>query len=164
MSINGSEFEYTWWVPYFEGELSYNIDGILTDGNNYCFMVTSVYENETDYCESEPAVSQNNPDENFICVMLVGVKNEKKDISDLVSIHPNPFSTSTNIEYQLDRPYEVTLAIYNHLGEQVELIRQKQRSGKQKVSWNAEGLPAGVYYFSLKAGEQVATGKMILLR
>ena len=75
--------------------------------------------------------------------------------------YPNPVTTSTTIEYQLVQPSEVTLAIFNHLGEQVELIRQYQQQGKQQVVWNAVGLPAGMYFFTLKAGEQVVTGKLL---
>jgi hypothetical protein len=82
----------------------------------------------------------------------------------LISIYPNPFTTSTTIEYQLNQPSQVTLTIYNHLGEQIDLIRQHQHSGKQQITWNAVGLPPGMYFFTLKAGDQVATGKMVLIR
>ncbi len=89
---------------------------------------------------------------------------DEKPVMYSTKYYPNPFSTSTTIQYQLDQPSEVTLSIFNHLGEQVELIRQYQSSGKQQVTWNAEGLPPGMYFFTLKAGEQVATGKMVLVR
>jgi len=81
-----------------------------------------------------------------------------------ILIYPNPFSTSTTIEYQLDQPSDVTLTIFNHLGEQVELIRHHQQSGKQQITWNAEGLPPGMYFYTIQAGDQVATGKMVLVR
>jgi len=79
------------------------------------------------------------------------------------SIYPNPFTTSTTIEFQLDQPSEVTISIFNHLGKQVEMIQQYQSSDKQKVVWNAEGQAPGMYFFILKAGEKVATGKMVLV-
>ena len=81
-----------------------------------------------------------------------------------VNAYPNPFCTSTTIEYHLNQPSDITLTIFNHLGKQVELIRQYQQQGKQQVIWNAVGLPAGMYFFTLKAGEQVAIGKIVLVR
>ncbi len=81
-----------------------------------------------------------------------------------VSVYPNPFSTSTTIEYQLDQPSDVTLIIFNHLGKQVDLIQQYQQSGKQSITWQPQGLPPGLYYFTLQAGEQVATGKMVMVQ
>jgi len=58
----------------------------------------------------------------------------------------------------------VQITIFNHLGEQVEVIQQNQSEGKQQVTWNAEGLPSGVYYYKMQAGNQIASGKMILVR
>ena len=81
-----------------------------------------------------------------------------------LTIHPNPFSTSTNIKYELQQPTAVQITIYNHLGKQIEVIQQQQLTGKQQVVWNAEGLTDGIYYFRLQAGEQTANGKMVKVR
>lgn len=80
-----------------------------------------------------------------------------------IRFYPNPFNTSTTIDYEVNHSSEVSIRIYNHLGELVEVIEQQQQ-GKQQVTWNAEGLPAGIYYFRLQTGGQVATGKMVLVR
>ncbi|MDB4303894.1 ASPIC/UnbV domain-containing protein, partial [Desulfosarcina sp.] len=80
-------------------------------------------------------------------------------------VHPNPFSNTIAIEFELIQPEIVTIIIYNHIGEKIEAIEKKQTQGKQQVVWNAEGLPAGVYFCVLKtnppAGGQ--TIKMIKL-
>jgi len=81
-----------------------------------------------------------------------------------VRLFPNPFTTSTTIEYELTNPSSIQITIYNHLGEQVELIEKKQLSGKQQVVWNAEGLPAGVYYCVLKTDNGTQTMKMVKLK
>ena len=81
-----------------------------------------------------------------------------------VECYPNPFSTSTTIEYNLRSPETVQITIFNHLGKQIEIIQQKQTAGKQQIIWNAEGLPSGIYYFTLQAGEQMASGKMVVAR
>jgi hypothetical protein len=49
-------------------------------------------------------------------------------------------------------------------GQQIDEIVQNHLKGTQQVQWNAEGLPAGIYYYRIQAGEQVGTGKMVLVR
>ena len=77
---------------------------------------------------------------------------------------PNPFKTSTTMSYNLQQPSPVQITIYNHLGNQVEIIQQKQSSGKQQIVWNAEQFPSGMYYFTLQAGGQMASGKMVVVK
>jgi len=114
--------------------------------------VIEIYDNSTG-CNSQEEVEE-------ACTVSV----DENTFSTSLIIKPNPFTTTTTIEYQLDQPTEITITIFNHLGKQVELIRQYQQQGKQQVVWNAVGLPAGMYFFTLKAGEQVAIGKIVLVR
>ncbi len=90
--------------------------------------------------------------------------NNPFDVEIQSTIYPNPFSTSTTIEYYLQHAATVQITICNQLGEQVDIIHENQFSGKQQVVWNAERLPAGIYYFNLQAGEQSTWGKMVVLR
>jgi hypothetical protein len=78
-------------------------------------------------------------------------------------ICPNPFTTLTTLSYELQQPETVQFIIYNQLGEKVEIIRKTQSTGKHKFIWNAEGLPAGVYFCVLKTKSQIQTMKMIKL-
>ncbi|MCK4815762.1 T9SS type A sorting domain-containing protein [bacterium] len=90
---------------------------------------------------------------------------ESLEALDGLLIYPNPLFTSTTIEYELVEPAKVSLTIYNHLGQKIEtLVNQHQQIGKHKVTWNAEGLPAGIYFYKLQAGEQYATGKMVVVK
>ena len=90
--------------------------------------------------------------------------NEDSYFTRSLNIYPNPFSASTTIEYELKQPGKVTLTIYDYLGKQLEVIIENQPYGLQKVSWNAEKLPDGIYYFRLQAGEQVVNGKIVKAR
>ena len=85
-------------------------------------------------------------------------------ILDKLLIHPNPFNQTVTIEYELQQPAKIQITIYNHLGKQVDIIQQFQQSGKQSLQWQPQGLPPGMYYFTMKAGEHVATEKMVLAR
>lgn len=79
-------------------------------------------------------------------------------------VYPNPFSTSTAFEYDLPQSSTVQITFFNHLGTQVDQIQQNQSQGKQQVTWNAKSQPAGIYYFRLEAGDQTASGKVVLVR
>lgn len=84
--------------------------------------------------------------------------------SILQRVSPNPFTTSTTIIYQLQQPEKVTLSIFNRLGQIIYQVQETQTQGKQQLIWNADGYACGVYYYSLKAGDIVANGKIIKMR
>ena len=86
-------------------------------------------------------------------------------IQSKIILYPNPFSTSTTIEYELSQSGTVRLTIYNQLGGQVDSIEQSQSQGLNKIIWFAKNnLSNGIYYYKLQVGEQVAIGKMVLMR
>jgi predicted outer membrane repeat protein len=95
----------------------------------------------------------------------VGVADLRFTIYDLqISNYPNPFSVITTFSYELTESSKVTLQIYNNLGQLVdELVNTTQPKGDQKVEWNAKNLPAGIYFYLIRAGKQEGNGKMIKL-
>jgi hypothetical protein len=77
--------------------------------------------------------------------------------------YPNPFNPSTTIEFALPHAGFVTLKVYNVLGGQVAtLIAGDHEAGTFKATWNASGMPSGVYFYRLIAGEYVQTKKAVL--
>jgi hypothetical protein len=69
-----------------------------------------------------------------------------------------------NFSYELNESSKVTLQIFNNLGQLVyELVNTTQPKGEQKVEWNAKNLPAGIYFYLIRAGKQEGNGKMIKL-
>ena len=95
------------------------------------------------------------------CLMVgLSVPSVKKQPG--ISLYPNPFSTSTTIEYVLAESRNVDITIFNHLGQQVERIEQgNSQLGKQQFVWDASAMPAGIYFVQVKAGNEVTTRKMI---
>jgi polyhydroxybutyrate depolymerase len=78
--------------------------------------------------------------------------------------YPNPFNPSTTISYDLPKAANVTLKVYNTLGQLVaSLVDEHKEAGSYQVQWNAN-VPSGIYFYRLQAGEFVETKKMILLR
>ncbi len=94
-------------------------------------------------------------------------KNIPQEFS-LYQNYPNPFNPSTTIEFALPKASEVTLQIFNILGEEVvTLVSDRLNAGKYKVKWNVylQGeMASGVYLYRLKAGDFVKTCKMLLIQ
>ena len=83
----------------------------------------------------------------------------------LTGAYPNPFQTTTHIGYELQSPYPVELVVYDAVGRQVEvLVSSTQPAGLYEASFEAEGLPNGVYFYRLSAGSSTKTGQMVLFR
>ncbi|MDP3024373.1 MAG: T9SS type A sorting domain-containing protein [candidate division Zixibacteria bacterium] len=88
----------------------------------------------------------------------------------LLPNYPNPFNPETFIEYTLPADCQVTLAVYNILGQKVRtLINEYQLAGLKSVRWDGKDdsgnqVSAGVYFYSIKADNFTQTKKMILLK
>ena len=83
-------------------------------------------------------------------------------INQSLSIHPNPFTTSTTIEYELTKVSSVQFTVYNVMGEVVyKSIANVLQSGPHQVSWSPGPMPAGMYYGVLRSEEGVSVVKLI---
>jgi hypothetical protein len=87
----------------------------------------------------------------------------------LLQNYPNPFNPSTRIQYSLEKAVQVSLKVFNVLGEEVAtLVNGRQEAGSYTVPFNTnEGtlsLSSGVYFYRLEAGSFVSTKKLILVK
>lgn len=79
--------------------------------------------------------------------------------------YPNPFNPSTTFRYELPKSSMVRLNVYNILGREVTaLVNERKSAGAFEVKFDAAGLPSGVYFYRLQAGDFVATKKLVLLK
>ncbi|MBK9099911.1 MAG: T9SS type A sorting domain-containing protein [bacterium] len=94
------------------------------------------------------------------------------DIPEFFSLeqnYPNPFNPSTVIIYQMPVSSDVTLKVFDVLGNEVAtLVNEYKPAGTHEVEFNTSSInqipSSGVYFYQVKAGEFVSTKKMILLR
>ena len=150
-------------VSYKENALSVNTKGIgsklcklrlkFNYGKNDTAVVYSSYEtnsksvNKKDYV----MITYNNGNE---------IKNYALDQN-----YPNPFNPTTTIHYEIPNNGIVTLKVYDILGNVVmTLVDGYKPQGKYSVNFNAGGLASGVYFYRLKAGDFIATRKLLLIK
>jgi hypothetical protein len=88
----------------------------------------------------------------------------------LSQAYPNPFNPVTTISYRLLKADYITIDIYDMIGNKVRtLVSQAQNAGTKSYQWNAtndlgQSVSAGMYIYTIQAGEFRQTKKMILLK
>jgi hypothetical protein len=84
---------------------------------------------------------------------------------ELAQNYPNPFNPETSIDFGLPEDGQVRLAVYNMLGQEVEvLLDEEVPAGYYTVSWDATGLPSGVYFYRIQARDFAETRRMVLMK
>ena len=83
--------------------------------------------------------------------------------------YPNPFNPSTRIQYSLAKAGQVSLKVYNLIGNEVStLVNGYQEAGIYSVPFSSSretfDLSSGVYFYRLEAGSFVSTRKLILVK
>ncbi len=83
-----------------------------------------------------------------------------------LTTYPNPFNSSTTVEYHLPGPDNVSLKIYDILGREVTTLPDGMRTpGVHSVEFDASGYPAGLYFLELETAKgHREIRKLILLR
>jgi len=79
--------------------------------------------------------------------------------------YPNPFNAVTHFRYAIAKPGNVSLQIFNNLGQLVTtLVDERQNPGRYDINWQADAFASGVYFARLQADSFVKTHKLILLK
>lgn len=76
-------------------------------------------------------------------------------------IAPNPFKNTISIEYTLMQAEQIHIEIFNGIGKLVCQFQEDQSPGFKQFIWNAKRFPKGGYYYRIKVGEQILTGKIV---
>jgi hypothetical protein len=79
--------------------------------------------------------------------------------------YPNPFNPSTSISYTLKNSGKVRLSVYDLLGREVAVLANEiQAAGTHKVTFSANGLSSGMYFYKLQTAGMTMTKKMVLMK
>ena len=102
--------------------------------------------------------------DNFSFGQKVGMEDLKASDINL-SVYPNPFSTSTQISYNLPAAAQTTVEVFDLVGKKVaDLFDGKQTEGMQQITFDRTvfGLTNGMYFVKIKVGESVITQKVLV--
>ena len=80
--------------------------------------------------------------------------------------YPNPFNPSTNIQFTLPAASDVTLEVFNMLGQKVAtlLSNEKMTAGSHTQKFDASSLASGMYVYRISAANFVQSRKMMLIK
>ena len=149
--------------------------------------VGNIYGDDPLFCDLENgdfSLAANSPavgaGENGTDIGAFGVGCESTELSidenvipDHYTLHqnyPNPFNPTTKISYDLPEASFVTLSIYDLIGREIRtMINSEQTAGFKNIQWNAtdnlgKSVPAGMYIYTIQAGQFRQTRKMVLLK
>jgi type IX secretion system substrate protein len=87
------------------------------------------------------------------------------DQFDLKQNYPNPFNPSTHIAFELKKSGLIKLTVFDVLGREVaQLVNRNMAIGNHSVTFMADELPSGVYFYKLASGEASQIKKMVLMK
>ena len=160
--------------------------GVMTNSNSGASVVPGDHANSLLWqkVNSGQMPPQNNPDLNSDEVDLIaqwideGALEVQLSIIDetlpitynLHNAYPNPFNPVTTLLYDLPEDALVTINIYDLMGRSIKsLVKSNQSAGYRSIQWNAtnnlgEPVSAGMYLYTIQAGEFRQTKKMVLLK
>ena len=79
--------------------------------------------------------------------------------------YPNPFNPSTTIDFSIPKSSNVSLKIYDVLGNEVmNVMNEFKPAGNYSVNVNAMNLTSGIYFYKFVAGQFTNTKKMIITK
>jgi len=132
---------------------------------NYIWWVTALDDDDEDLDKPSNTV--------FSLSVIVGIEDEFAGIPeeyDLYQNYPNPFNPSTLIKYALPKSSNVSLVIYNLMGQEIMSWEESNvPPGYYEKIWNGTTrsgvlLSSGIYIYRITAGDFVRTRKMVLLK
>ena len=113
-------------------------------------------------------------EQNFVLGQGTFVKTREHTIRprtiNLSQNFPNPFNPSTTIKFDLPKTTEIDLYIYNAMGQRIRtLLKGSLNAGQHQVEWDGKnddghGVPSGIYFYQLRAGDYNKIMKMIFAK
>jgi len=144
----------------FSASVDNNNVTLTTEINHYAFTDENLREGSYTY-----RLKQVDLDGTYEYSSIVNVDIITPIEFELSQNYPNPFNPSTTIKFSIPEGSQVSLRIYNSLGQEIkELVNRFMEAGVHTVNFNAVGLNSGMYFYKLNAGEFNQVRKMTLIK
>ncbi len=162
MAPDGTGLGYYAWAGETAAQKSGNM--ICDNGSAYDGVYTSL--NESGAAAVKPGIYFIGQDS------IKGIISSQVSVADAVPAvfavaqnTPNPFNPTTSISFTLAKAGKVTVDVFNAAGQKIDTIANGTMSaGSHTLNWNASRFSAGVYFYTVKAGNVSKTMKMTLLK
>ena len=147
------------------GELT--LEAIVTEKPHH--EMTFIYSPERSTADDD-GQTRTAPQFNTVSLSLSGGSNTLPASFDLDQNYPNPFNPTTDISFSLPSAANVSLRVYNLLGQEVAtVVDGDMGAGVHTVTWDGSNdggaqVSSGIYFYRLVAGDYTATRKMMLLK
>ena len=172
---------YRWWFNYEDHEEDYGSwvwakyedvtdridEPFVGDGNTNLYLTRReagakldriLFSNDPDYVPEDPDREE----------LVSAGGDDMADVpaeTELKQNYPNPFNPVTTIEYSLASDEQVTVEVFNALGQHVKtLVDHRQTAGTHTVRFDGADLSSGMYIYRLRTDEIVETRKMMLIK
>ena len=141
------------------GSTSFTLSEPLSENTTYFWRMKSISDNELRNSEWSDTLT-------FITGIRTSIEDELMPQEYILSQnYPNPFNPSTQIQYALPEATEVTLEVFNSVGQKVmELVNGQKSAGYHTATFDASGLSSGVYLYKLTTPSFTETKKMLLIK
>jgi len=145
LNISKSQLRYEWIVP---GNSTNNAKVLVVQDN----AIGADYQSESG---------------DFTITSTTGITDNDNRVKEffIYPAYPNPFNSTTVISFSLPEQSNVKLNIFNIAGQKIKtLVNSDMQPGLHKVSWNADDVPSGVYFYTIETKYALQTRKVILLK
>ncbi|MBK6914406.1 MAG: VCBS repeat-containing protein [Ignavibacteriales bacterium] len=141
------------------GNMNWNVVGFVpgfgttTELKSYSFTDDDIAEANYQY-----RLKQIDFDGSYEYSNIVEVSIINADNFELEQNYPNPFNPATTISFNLENDSQVSLIIFDVLGQQVShLINRELEAGRHSINFDASSLISGVYFYKLRVKNQSGT-------
>jgi hypothetical protein len=141
--------------------INYPLNGEAVSGACFDEETRTLYIYSRLSCNNKPAIHAYYLKQSTIASV------DNTTIHDIASFqnYPNPFSSSTTIEYSLNRTEKVTLSVYSSQGAKIAtLVNSVKQKGVHQVSFDGNNLPVGIYLIELNVGNYKKIQKCVLTK
>ncbi|MGB5529876.1 MAG: T9SS type A sorting domain-containing protein, partial [Ignavibacteriaceae bacterium] len=134
-------------IAYVIGRGNDPLNSVTVAGENVQRAIQEYQSNFASMTYSPPAPT--NPVTNYV----------------LYQNYPNPFNPTTTIRYELPQDGQVTIEIFDILGQKVKtILNEFKRADRYEVTFRSAGLASGVYIYQLRVNDFITSKKMVLLK
>ena len=135
------------WETINTGLINKHVWNLYLDSENFLYALSA-------YDYGNQLYKSNNP--------IVTIEDNSHSFTPM-SAYPNPFTTSTTIEYELTKPSPIQISIYNAIGESIlQADKGVMPPGKHTFTWTPERLPEGLYIVEVAWDEYRVRRKLIV--